>query len=900
MAEDVATPPDLKSAVSFKEDPIASMSPLDAATELKRRETKLKAKEKDLSSLAQELQKRQANIQALEDKHGSVAAREDALKSEEKDVDAKRESNKKKEKQLKDFENNLESQRNVIAQQETELTQKKKAFEGVLQQHEETVNAHLQKIKQREEEEKEFAHRKNNLQQEYDKLEKERNAVQQVKSDVDKRAAALDAIEEEQKNKKKQQDQGDDRIRKTNKELEAKAKALETQAAQLQQRQDALITAEQNSSKRAIELQNEARVLAQRREELKDKAVEFEVRESEVKSTERAAQEKLSFAKMRQDQVDITLLEVSSRERQLQESNDKLHDVEVDLQRRETRTNATLKEVQHREALVREREEKANQKEAELNERQLFLDNREKKLNEDFQVLADRIVDTEKREHICHESDRKNAERAKTLRGNEKVLMNWMKEMEWREKILMQRELHGSPVHADITAHENTNQKAYSVAKFGRALVEVQLKRLKDQYVSTQMKTAMVELEEKNYKHKEFGENRDAGLGPADIRQADIAEETKLQSRTDELGDIVAEKSLEFARKITKSRAFDDNEDDMSQDKIKDLERFSPKEQMYVQLALYLEAVLKDEDKFVKEVLSCPLRDREKMTLETLLAKMTQWWRKMNSRALHRLLSVLEVRMQTIDDAIEVLNRVQEDRRRAIDEARAQLLQSMSKNDIATTPYVEKTSLDHVAESSVLAPVGLRTLQYADMSKPDRPVSPSAPHRISPSAPDPLTPHAHMQEGGKHVVLVDKHNATRGATPQAKKRTDVSEAENTSRPSSRAGRPALGALTPIKKRNLPMGYVDQTFTQTTTPVRFAQQEPRWGTGGNGGEDEFVFSVSFDKPPKSPYEVPLVLKPVTTEGGSSPHPSATNNKKNRSSIISRRSIRSSLSDFSASL
>ena len=798
-------------------------TPAEILAECKKRDIKLKTKERDLIKLADDLDKKGKDLLALEQKHGALYTREEAVLKDQTEIENKRRAQAQKDKQLKEREEGLDLVEAKQSQREKDMEKSYAdivAGHAALDKRKEMIAAEGNAMKV---EENRLAELRKGLEEEVMLLKREESRIEGLQAKLARQNEATSAFEEEQKNRKKKLDAQEDRLKKWMVELEDLKKQLEFMDDMNKKKAQDIVAMEAALRTKQLETMNEARQIAQKGEEMKDKVRELDDREKEIKVVERAALEKMQATHVQQERVDISLLEVLNREQALTRDKELMQEQQLDIQKREAHIEATWKEFQVREANIIRAEDKLRALGHMHDLRAAEIANRETDVLARAEEVKKRQEEVKKMEASCLASEQRTTEREELITTNEKALVNWMKEMEWRERMLSQREICGSPMRHPLpettTVGEiSRDEKAYRHNTFGRALLAVQLKRLKDQYISTQIRVSVRELEARTKARETFSSDikhaRDV-----DVRE-DLLDEVNLQSRTDHLHELLATAALEFARKVSTLRAFDSAEDPQSEVRLEQLQHFTHDEQMTVQLCVYLERVLKDEEHFMKDILKCPLQDRDKIASDLLLQKLNQWWCKMRTRALRRDLNVSEVRMDVLRDALQVLD------------TKAELLQR-DKGTITeildkSLKYKAKNSMEHVMESSILAPAGKRTLKYAKQGGKEGTARPASsmiklaerPSTV-PAKTTSLTPLAPDKDMNRKEL----------ALPQ--------------------GPPSLGVLTPIRIKNLVKGYADQTFrSPTMDPPRMAQLEPRWTNGQ-------IFEVVAPRvKPKSPYDMPL--------------------------------------------
>ena len=491
----------------------------------------------------------------------------------------------------------------------------------------------------------------------------------------------------------------EENLDKANQELHKKVTATQAHDLEILKEKEKLVQRDEELRQAESHMQADTRALNLRKDEVQRRVVQLEEGEAELKKRQEDFEVVADGITKKKEIVEKQVSENKKYEHELNDLKAELKAQENDLRSRERRVGVMLHDHSEREKTLQVEEENMRRSLAELKSKQEEMDAASDALNAREDALKAREKAVEATQEKCVQRDEWNTQRAAALDRKEKDLANWMKEMEWREMILGDREavIDREPVtiQTDFTSTTPYSQKA-----FGHATVEVQLRRLKDQYVSAQMKHAREELSTGKPKYSKRKRLPRAGIATTHPAGEDVAAEISRVAELRSLREGVHEMSLSFVHLMSRIRAFDGFEDAASPEKLEHLTFFNENERTALCMAANLEYLLRVYEDFFVSLQQSPFEEKDKAAdVQDLINRLTRWWQHQKSDLYKCLMQLLSDRRKYLSHALAIL------------ESKATNFPVRDSDPKSTPcPYSANSAYEHVTESTILAPRGLATL----------------------------------------------------------------------------------------------------------------------------------------------------------------------------------------------
>eukprot|EP00668_Euglena_longa_P003447 GGOE01004034.1.p1 GENE.GGOE01004034.1~~GGOE01004034.1.p1 ORF type:complete len:1185 (+),score=353.38 GGOE01004034.1:69-3623(+) len=363
---------------------------------------------------------------------------------------------------------------------------------------------------------------------------------------------------------------------------------------------------EQNLDRRDAEVKKREKAFAEKNKEQEARERQQVLKEREltsmVKDLERreiATRERVRTCDLREEAMEERTRDLASRETACQA-------LKVELEEREQQTETASRDLRQREATVAELAEELRMRKELVDQREAAVTAREKAQKEQKKELREAKQKVQKRED---------------------EVMEWIKELQWREYDFQKREeTDRSPLAPTAKAHKET---------FGESLISVQLGRLKDAYITSKERM----LRQRVKPAPDIGRNT-----------RDIMWQVKDYSAMKAMSYEVKEKSTDFRRMMARLRGLE-LDSESADDPL-----FSPEEVAELKRISASENDLSDEASFTLQVLACPMNDRHMFSNDTeVVLALEEWWIDARDRVHERYMGILRRRRQQLDHAMAIL-----------------------------------------------------------------------------------------------------------------------------------------------------------------------------------------------------------------------------------------------------
>ena len=874
---------------------------------LKAKEARVSKKEKELNLKLGDLDRRAKLIEEAEEKQGTVATREAQCESKEKELQQILREIKRRDKAVKESEEKAAEVENALFSRETFLSSQEKELQAKLQ----AVDAREKQVfnaqADAENLERKLAERKRVVEAAEAESKSRRETVVEEEQKLDERQKAITLKEGEIAKKDAELAQRDQDLVKANQAVGARAKELQVKETEVAKERERLMRKSHDLSEAEVRIAADTKNISLKKEEIARRVAHVQESEQELRAkTLEFKQMALDTTKQR-DLVEKHVLENRRYEHELNNMKNDLKAQEADIRSRERRAAAQQREHFERDQVLNQREETLRGEREEVRQREAACDEREAILTSRESSVASFQKEVEALKERCIAREHATAQRAAALDRKEKDLVEWMKEMEWREMMLGDREavVDREPVTLPTTTVGSTTT-GFSNKAFGHAMVDVQLRRLKDQYISAQMKHARNELRTGKsllVKHKRLPR---AGI-VATHSTGDVGDDISKASQIHAARQSVHDLSVQFKLFMSRHRAFDSFEDVASPEKLQHLEVFSPDERTALCMAANMEYMMKVHEDLLTSLLTSPLDEKDKAAnVQDLVNRLSRWWRKTGEQVQHNLIQLLSDRERYLSHSITILqsktaqlpqlNRSRPVTRGRVDNSHvrqsddsgqpdppdaadlspsntgaapsgdmkeeqsvSESQQSPRPNDEGKKPgsrkkkekdyppYTATTAFDHVKESRILAPRGLATLKaVSEMSqageRDERDLSPPKPQHHPSSKTSPSGRSLNASAEGQLV----QHQTSGDTAPGGRAMTPA----GTKRLNPSPERYDYSGPT-VSMKPLPPGSPDvelsAMFTGRTRSSKSRRKEEPF--------DVLKLPIS-DKPPASPYKAKL--------------------------------------------
>lgn len=716
--------------------PPASLSddPVEKRLEqLAARELRVAKREKEAAAKATELDRRLKLADDQEERLGTVAQREHALEQATHGLQQSQKDLKRREKAAKDLEHAAAERDRLSTDRELQC----QAHEDKLEEREKLLDERDKKSKEDMERAQQLTTdamcRFQRLEADEQDLKRQMDELQTTEKLIRRREQGLGDDEAELARRLKELREREDTVDKFNQALQVRQTALTQRELQNQSERDRLTKLSKQLSEEDKARHAEVAHLTSLRVELQAMQTAAEEMRHVAQREQDEATVRLNEASQKHNLVEKQMLELVQVQRELSASKAELSQNDADLKKRERRLATDTRDLEHNTMVLNSKKRdfdaavqqlqkdtvELSQQRKELEEQKVLFEATRARHEKDFAALA-QLEATLKRksEHVS----KKECE-----------LVQWMREIEWREVVLGDREANvdREPIPLTVSAPTvggfptaSMDAKRGSVAggstmvggggatglgvgrrqstapptrvelmedeeerkAYGKALVDVQLRRLKDRYVSAQLKWATLEVAQQDKtqspKRRSEGQsprkrkhpNRSGGgatdanpvasamrvwtkAGIAVLDQQSHEEEVRRAATLESQRRLVHRLSSQLLRAISRMRAFDPNEPDDSPEKQQESSLFSDHEKTVVTFAVNFEFLMKHIEVAVANVLtSCPF-DRKDAAVDAkdLLDKALQWWGHQRIKLSDRLSQLLQDRRKFLTSATHII-----------------------------------------------------------------------------------------------------------------------------------------------------------------------------------------------------------------------------------------------------
>lgn len=689
---------------------------------LKEREAAVKRREKDLQQLSANLDRRRAILEEHEERHGTMAAREAAVEAKEKDTLAMIKDARRREKQAKEAEARaaessaaLEEAEQRMLQREDEYRARKKELDRLGTKLDKQAEANEAKEKQLREEGSRLQDVALELEQQKTRLALQRDEQQARDRELGQTATSLDA---QLKDVNRRMDAADRQAAATRTKLEK----MKEREAEVAKEADAVHGAQRAHEHEEKQMRQRRAELQQLQIDCDRRVSIAEAQENNAKKRKDEALDALAQLDATKDALDRRKAELDTQESRLSRIASTNRASEDDVARRETLLANESKDLRNKERIYESRVGQFEAQQSSLEDRKRVVSDREDAVALRERNCDERERAAGVREQQCAASAAATQRRNEALDAKETDLVAWMKEMQWREMVLgadeelvqrqpvtpivrpTKRSVVGQPspsaspvIDGSVLAASRRQQSSVNLAAsaailsasnannagnaatvppggaamtnvfpegfahraFGHAVVSVQFRRLKDQYVSAQMRHARAEIAgNEDRKRAIAGRKRRMARAGIETSQpsGDLCREAEQQGSVVALEEHVRALSVSFSRQMAKLRAFDGYESPTSAEKIGQLEDFTNGEQAVLTMAANLEYVLRSVHGFLSCLESSPLDRKDKASdVQDLMNRTSRWWAKAKEAAVATTQQMLEDRQRYLAQAIAVL-----------------------------------------------------------------------------------------------------------------------------------------------------------------------------------------------------------------------------------------------------
>ena len=747
------------------------------------REAKLVKREKDVAEKAKEYERKLKNLEAEEEKLGSITMREIQLEAAKTELTEKNALLKKREKQAKDTEmvamekerlaNELET---VSTQRKQELDIRQEVLDAAEEQCTKATLAANELFRTSTARAEANAIASAQLKQRMDEAEaldrvlrRRETQVAEDEADISKRRTALKAKEDEVEKLAQQLAQRQNSIN-------GKEFAFAVEREKLNQRKTKLDDAEK-------QIQQNLATTQTKKEETIRCQIETEVLRKEAQHRVDDANNLFHDASEKMTAAENARLENSRFSAELAHANIEQSKLEVELRKKEKKLSTLQSSLDTLAAKLSEKENDVSTLVANVTQR-------EDQLHADLEALRSReerleatLADHKDQLDKFKASEAALQRRLRDVEQREKELVDWMKEMEWREMMLGEKEENSahcepakiiggggrsaSPIAGPRGVGGSGRAEGDQLSKvFGKALVEVQLRRLKDQYISAQLRHAenIVSIGETAQTHlKGQGMQKvrirpRCGVTPMYSNAADVDEDFRKSGEVERLRSQVQQESLRFVRTIAKLRAFDVNEAADSKERLEQLKLFTESERMVLSMAANLEYFFRVHEGFYTRRMDGPLDEKDSSnSAQELIAKLTDWWREMREQMRECLSQLLSDRHRYLHEALAILA----SKASVLQETTAAKTSSSATMTAATNssalslPHVVTTTtvFDHISDSPILLKRGGAAVLKSRSVVREQAARQAAALAASPSHQDKIRGRVSMSSTGDLFVL---------------------------------------------------------------------------------------------------------------------------------------------------
>ena len=406
-----------------------------------------------------------------------------------------------------------------------------------------------------------------------------------------------------------------------------------------------------------------------RADDIEQRHASIQIRELEVDEREKRQQDRqvmLDKRGLEQDEREETLV---ARSRETDRKNTEITERETAMRVKDREVTKREKDVDEKDKTMRQEKkllstQKAEvvKKEAELSKFQTELDIRETGVQDQLkqldlardsleeaeyqlqvqeQGLKDKEVEHEQKMKALTKRQRELIHRQKEagkqesdLERREGDLLNWMKEMEYRE-----RQIEGS--EQLLERGPGVRQPPEQVQKrFNESLVSVQLRLAKERYV--------------HEKEKRLKSKRE--LPVVDTRW-DIVDEALEECNIKLLESSVVQESKYFRKSVSQIKAQSLGGQPVAGSlDLSHSVQLLPEEDRSVQRVQQKDTELNEEVLFLANLETCPLvRSEDYVNNEHLVAAVTKWWKYTHKKVMQRKLLVLQERKRLLDNGMAIL-----------------------------------------------------------------------------------------------------------------------------------------------------------------------------------------------------------------------------------------------------
>lgn len=679
------------------------------------RELRLLKKEKEAQARQVEMDRKTKAIEDTELRLGTLAQREQQLELGNANHQAVLKEIKKQQRQVKEGEA-------AVQERETKCTER-----------EEAVTARERDVSLREHQTTEtraaLSKRESEVQAQSTQLAQEANQLRTLREELNAKAEQLSNLERVVK-------RGEQNLKEDEAVVAADRANLEQREAQVEKNNQLIILRQTALTTREVQFQSDRESLNRRNAATVEReeaiAKEWEamlVKKEEAQqltngSLEKAqlAQEQLRNARAQQEEADRRMAEsrdmagqIAEQEKKLSDWRTELRGVEHSLHQREKKMESRAKDCEIRDAQVAAKRRELEKLDAELQSKLEILSRDTEALHEAQAALAEAQATQEAEAASLTASEESLKRRQHVLNLKEKELLDWMREMTWREQMLEQREERGEPIpmrtattavdggtisssatgagggggvgqgrsERSPSLRTGVNDDALSRSKHATAhakcLVDLQLRQLKDQYISAHMKwvsspvtsTSSTPNVSKNQKMKQAikdaAQQRRKSLpmfGIATVQRRGTDADTAHATRLEYLCGEVHRLHLQFVRAFATIRqqlldrtATSSSSPSPTAEVGAELEWLSDESRQILSMTANLEYFLHPHEMLYQQCLSlCPLdRKDEYPDVRQLVDGLSTWWSQMRLSLQGGLEQLYQDRMAFLTQGLSLL-----------------------------------------------------------------------------------------------------------------------------------------------------------------------------------------------------------------------------------------------------
>ena len=373
--------------------------------------------------------------------------------------------------------------------------------------------------------------------------------------------------------------------------------------------------------------------LLQKEKQHSKKVQDLEARQAKVREAEEASRAQMLRVKAADEQMKWAQERIRHREAEVEAAKTQMAKKEMEVEERgrvaqatSQRANALLLETQQEQQRLRQAEESLAGRAEAVDKGETELGRDRAKFDEEYAELMQK-----KKETVAKQIE----------------LVQWMKEMEWRERLVEEMEDESHRAFAGVPARAGPPRRvAEPNLNFGQALISVQLNRLQQSYIAKQQLP------------RRRRDPFEPGGGSAKKGGDALLQEVEGLSAIGELDKAVKAK-VRFVRVVLArakvweaGRAADAAADGAEEDR----RVFTAKQRRDITAALEREGALHAEDDFLRRLVASPLERRTQFGgAGDLLAAVEEWWLEAKGRVIDRITGLMEARLALVGEALDAM-----------------------------------------------------------------------------------------------------------------------------------------------------------------------------------------------------------------------------------------------------